>query len=148
MGEKISHLIYAFFSLYVSLVHLSLGLFCYFLVCIGVWRDICLCFTCENVLFSPPGPENKLNGQIILVFCLKQFLVEVSFSLTTNLLYQRKTLLGKGAPGRLNHICLDSLGSEPEMPAPCRDHGALSFPPYSSLFFKAPFSFSFSFPFL
>ena len=55
-------------------------------------------FTCENVILFSPRPENKLNGQIILVFCLKQFLVEVSFSPYSQFTISKEDSLGEGSP--------------------------------------------------
>lgn len=56
-------------------------------------------FLLVRMLFSSPHrPENKLNGQIVLVFCLKQFLVEVSFSPYPQFPISREDTLGEVSP--------------------------------------------------
>ena len=91
-------------------------------------------FLLVRMLFFPPRPENKLNGQIVLVFYLRKFLVNVSCSPYSQFIISKEDTLGSDPQGCLNHICSDSLGSEPEGPAPRRDHGALSFPTIQSPF--------------
>lgn len=102
-----------------------------------------------RMLLFPPRPENKPNGQIFLVFCLKKFLVKVCCSdLTHNLLHQRKTHLGKMIPGAsLTHVCFSILGSGPERPAQHRDYIALFFPSFNLLSSKSFLFFSWFFYF-
>lgn len=54
-------------------------------------------FTCENVI-SAPKPENKLNGQIVLVFYLKKFLVNVSCSPYSQFIVSKEDTLGEAIP--------------------------------------------------
>ena len=55
-------------------------------------------FTCENVVFLPPRPENKLNGQIVLVFYLQKFLVKVSCSPYSQFIISKEDTLGEVIP--------------------------------------------------
>ena len=51
-----------------------------------------------RMLFFPPRPENKPNGQIFLVFCLKKFLVKVCCSPYPQFITSKKDTLGENDP--------------------------------------------------
>ena len=55
-------------------------------------------FLLVRMLFSPPRPENKLNGQIVLVFYLKKFLVNVSCSPYSQFIVSKEDTLGEAIP--------------------------------------------------
>ena len=55
-------------------------------------------FLLVRMLFFPPRPENKLNGQIVLVFYLRKFLVNVSCSPYSQFIISKEDTLGEAIP--------------------------------------------------